>query len=361
MERVFIYAFAVSFLMIWLTGRLRRKTGTERGSGLPGLVPPLIVTAVMLLDDRMLPGGIPAPLLAADMLFLDASVLQGIRFMSERRRPSIPFLLLAAAGPARIPCALAGHPLPLDPTVHMVLVSGMMLSFSVAEEVMRMFPAGRIRGILQEHVALVFTKAASAQGLTLLGVIILSATASRALCLVACVTLALVYAYLKHSVSIGSTAVKVMPVAAAVVLRQAAPDRVTDESRRVDLLFERVEAYMQKERPYLDDGFTLTQLATEMMTNKSMLSKTINDKSGNNFCRYVNSYRVKHALSLMQRDKRLKVSELSMMSGFHTVASFNMAFKLIMNDTPSEYMRTLHSSGLARPLAGERSAPPGSP
>ena len=86
MERVFIYAFAVSFLMIWLSGRLRRKTGTERGSGLPGLVPPLIVTAVMLLDDRMLPGGIPAPLLAADMLFLDASVLQGIRFMSERRR-----------------------------------------------------------------------------------------------------------------------------------------------------------------------------------------------------------------------------------------------------------------------------------
>ena len=360
MERVFIYVFALIFLIIWLYDSLGRKAGLSKGRMALRLVPPAVVTAVMLLDDRMYAGGIPAFLLAADMLFLDAMVLQGIRFQSERRKVSLPFLLLTAAGLARSICAVAGLPLPLDPGVHMVLVSGMMLSFSVSEEVVRMFPSGRIRGIIHEHVAMVFLKTASAQALTLLGVILLSASSSRFLCLAVCLLLAVIYAYLQYSASLGTPALRMIPVAAAV-MRQTASGRDTDESRREDLLFERVEAYMQKEKPYLDDAFTLAKLATEMTTNKSMLSKTINDKYGENFCRYVNAYRIRHAVSLMQREKRLKVSELSMMSGFHSVASFNMAFKLLMSDTPSEYMRTLYSARLARPAAGERSAPKESP
>ena len=360
MERVLIYVFAFIFLIIWLYDSLGRKSGLSTGRIVLRLVPPSVVTAVMLLDDWMCTGGIPASLLAADMLFLDAAVLHDIRFLSEKRRISLPFMLLAAAGVVRNACALAGHPLRLDPCVYMVLVSGMMLSCSVSEEVIRIFPSGRIRGIVQEHVTLVFMKTASAQVLTLLGVILLSASSSRILCLVVCVLLAVLYVFLQYSVSLGTPVLRVIPVAAGAMHR-AAHDRVTDESTREDLLFERVEAYMQKEKPYLDDAFTLTMLATEMMTNKSMLSKTINDKSGDNFCRYVNAYRIKHALSLMQREKKLKVSELSMMSGFHSVASFNMAFKLLMSDTPSEYMRTLNSARLARPAAGERSAPTESP
>ena len=361
MEKVLIYCFACLFLIIWLVDSRAGKRGKTWGKRLLSLVPPITVTAIMLLDGRFCTDGMPASLVAADMLYLDALVLHGVRFISEKRRQSVPFLLLATVGLLRSALAAAGHPFRLDPCVSMVLVSGLMLSYTVAEEVVRIFPSGRLKGILQEHVTLVFMKVASAQGLTLTGAFILAARASRPLCLVLCAVLAAVYAYLRFSSSLGTPHPRVIPVAVAAAVRQAAPDRVTDESRREDLLFERVEAYMQKEKPYLDDAFTLTRLATEMMTNKSMLSKTINDKSGNNFCRYVNAYRIKHALSLMQRDRRLKVSELSMMSGFHTVASFNMAFKLVMSDTPSEYMRTLHSAGLARPAAGERSVPEVSP
>ena len=362
MERVFIYGFACLFLIIWLADSRAGKREKAWGKSLLRLVPPFTVTAIMLIDDRSNAGGIPASLLAADMLYLDALVLHGVRFISEKGRLSVPFLLLAAAGPVRSAYAAAGHPVPLGPFVFMVLVSGLMLSCIVAGEIVRLFPSGRLRGILQEHVTLVFMKVASAQVLTLSGAVLLAVPASRTLCLVFCALLAAAYTYIQFSSSLGTPHPRVIPVAMAAAVRQAAPERTTkDESRREDLLFERVEAYMQKEKPYLDDTFTLTRLATEMMTNKSMLSKTINDKSGNNFCRYVNAYRIRHALSLMQRDRRLKVSELSMMSGFHTVASFNMAFKLIMSDTPSEYMRTLHSAGLARPAAGERSAQEGFP
>ena len=166
--------------------------------------------------------------------------------------------------------------------------------------------------------------------------------------------LVLVYVFLQIRVSFGTLPFKVVVMhrSGKARNRKEGPDPALEESRRIDILFEKVENYMQTEKPYLDDMFSESRLAMEMMTNKTMLSKAINDKSGKNFCRYVNSYRIRHAVSLMKRDKRLKVGELSLMSGFHTVASFNMAFKLFMNDTPSEYMRTLHSKGLAT-RAGE--------
>lgn len=108
------------------------------------------------------------------------------------------------------------------------------------------------------------------------------------------------------------------------------------------LLYDRVETYMKDHQPYLEDGFSLTELAAMMYTNKSYLSRTINRYSGYNFCQYVNKYRVEYAKEMMQKDRRIKILELAMASGFHSVASFNMAFKLHTNDTPSEYMRTVH-------------------
>ena len=175
--------------------------------------------------------------------------------------------------------------------------------------------------------------------------------------------LVLVYVFLQIRVSFGTSPFRgvIMHRSGKARNRKEGPDPALEESRRIDILFEKVENYMQEEKPYLDDMFSETRLAMEMMTNKTMLSKAINDKSGKNFCRYVNSYRIRYAVSLMKRDKRLKIGELSLMSGFHTVASFNMAFKMFMNDTPSEYMRTLHSKGLATRTGEGKREPPQSP
>ncbi|MBO4917433.1 MAG: helix-turn-helix transcriptional regulator [Bacteroidales bacterium] len=368
MEMVVMYGFPCFSLFLWILGGIRRRAVMGTGRWMLQLLPALLVTGVMLVDDRRNSGGISASLLAADILFLNALVLETVRFQSEKKRVSHLFLLLAAAGLARSVVELADSDFPFDGDAYMAVVSGMILSYSVMEEVVRMFPSGRLRGILHERVTFVFMKTACAQALTFLAAVILSVRASpdpfgRYVSLFICLILAAAYLYLQSSLFSGTPVIRLMPVAAAVAVRHAGNgrERVTEESRRIDLLFERVEEYMRKERPYLDDSFTMTRLATEMMTNKSMLSKTINEKAGKNFCRYVNTYRIQYAVSLMKRDRMLKVSELSMMSGFHSLASFNMAFKLIMNDTPSEYMRTLHSAGLARTAAGERSGPRGRP
>lgn len=103
---------------------------------------------------------------------------------------------------------------------------------------------------------------------------------------------------------------------------------------------------MKEKEPYLNDELTIAELAHAMLTNKTYLSRTINIKSGKNFCTYVNEYRIKYSVEIMKKDHRVKVVELAVVSGFHTVASFNMAFRLFMGDTPSEYMRTLKAEEL---------------
>lgn len=125
-------------------------------------------------------------------------------------------------------------------------------------------------------------------------------------------------------------------------------DKKSQDERMVEL-YKSSEEYMQKNQPYLDYSFTLSDLAGALCVNKTLLSKTINKLSGNNFCQYVNKYRVDYAISLMKQDPaRLKVTEVAIAAGFNSVVSFNMAFRLFLDDTPSEYMRTLRAKSLER-------------
>lgn len=114
-----------------------------------------------------------------------------------------------------------------------------------------------------------------------------------------------------------------------------------NEGVRMNALYKKVVEYMDTCKPFLRDGFEISDLAEEMLTNRSYLSRAINLYSGRNFCQFVNYHRIKYAVSIMEKDLGYKIQDLSAMSGFHTVVSFNMAFKLFMKETPSEYINRL--------------------
>ena len=103
--------------------------------------------------------------------------------------------------------------------------------------------------------------------------------------------------------------------------------------------YERLNALFEDKKPYLDSDLTISDIARELYTNKLYVSKSINLCSGKNFCQYVNYHRVRYSMELFRADPRLKVSQLAEMSGFHTVASYNMAFKLLMHESPGEWCR----------------------
>ena len=102
-------------------------------------------------------------------------------------------------------------------------------------------------------------------------------------------------------------------------------------------LYYRCCKFMELHKPFLVDGFSLEDLSMAMLTNKLYLSQTINNCSGRNFHSYVNCYRVMYAMELYKKNNRLRVCDLSNLSGFHTPVTFNMAFKLFMDESPSTW------------------------
>lgn len=104
-------------------------------------------------------------------------------------------------------------------------------------------------------------------------------------------------------------------------------------------LYGRILSRMEKNRPFLDPDFSIDDLSKSIYTNKLYVSRAINSVSKMNFCQFVNHHRIEYAKMLFHENPALKVMEASDLSGFHTVASFNMAFKLNTGLTPSEWIR----------------------
>lgn len=107
-------------------------------------------------------------------------------------------------------------------------------------------------------------------------------------------------------------------------------------------LYAAASRYMTLSKPYLDPNLTLDQVAHAIRTNRLYLSRAVNDCAGMGFPRYVNWYRIKYAVDMMERDRRLKIEEVSKLCGFNSQPTFNHWFKLNVGMTPSEYLRKLN-------------------
>ncbi|MBQ5983985.1 MAG: helix-turn-helix transcriptional regulator [Bacteroidales bacterium] len=116
------------------------------------------------------------------------------------------------------------------------------------------------------------------------------------------------------------------------------------ESERV--LYERCCRYMTEKKPYLVESFSISDLANAVYTNKSYLSRTINNQSGKNFRKFLNEYRISYSKDLFMRNMSLKVNDLAELSGFHTITTYTMAFEAIMGESPSSWCRRMRINSL---------------
>lgn len=106
-------------------------------------------------------------------------------------------------------------------------------------------------------------------------------------------------------------------------------------------VFERVEEYFRSDSPYLENNLSINDVSEHIFTNKVYVSRAISECSGLNFCQYVNGYRIRYSMDCFCQDPTLRVAELAFMSGFKTVASYNMAFRRTVGEIPSEWMRRI--------------------
>lgn len=104
-------------------------------------------------------------------------------------------------------------------------------------------------------------------------------------------------------------------------------------------IYERVVAYFEREKPFLDSDLTINDLVKVLYSNKLYISRAISQFTGRNFCQFVNYYRIKYSTECFKANHDLKIHEMSSMSGFNSIVSFNMAFRLYMGENPSDWCR----------------------
>ncbi|MBQ0077344.1 MAG: AraC family transcriptional regulator [Bacteroidales bacterium] len=104
-------------------------------------------------------------------------------------------------------------------------------------------------------------------------------------------------------------------------------------------LYERIQEFMETRKPYLDANYSIADLSRRMYSNRNLVSKAVNNCSGRNFKQFLNWYRIRFAAQLLKEDPRMRLDEVSKLSGFNTQPSFNSAFKRNMGEKPSEYVR----------------------
>ncbi len=93
-------------------------------------------------------------------------------------------------------------------------------------------------------------------------------------------------------------------------------------------------------KPYLEPELSLTDLAKQLKTNPTMLSKLINEGFGQNFNDFINEHRIRELMVKLKmgEHRNQTLLGLALDSGFNSKATFNRSFKKLTSMSPKEWM-----------------------
>ncbi len=118
----------------------------------------------------------------------------------------------------------------------------------------------------------------------------------------------------------------------------------TEKKPDIDLLDEwksKISVLMESEKIYEDPELSLTQVAKQLKTNPSLLSKIINQGFQLNFNDFINNYRITAVKEKLQAGEQKKQTLLGIAydCGFNSKATFNRAFKKATGASPKEWLK----------------------
>ena len=104
-------------------------------------------------------------------------------------------------------------------------------------------------------------------------------------------------------------------------------------------LFKDIEAYFQKEQPYLDPDFRISDLPRTIGANPHKLSTTVGRATGLTVQDYVLRLRIGHSadLLLLPENAERTIEDIAFSSGFQSTSTYNRNFLKLMKTTPSRF------------------------
>jgi AraC-like DNA-binding protein len=126
------------------------------------------------------------------------------------------------------------------------------------------------------------------------------------------------------------------------ITQKYAGSSLTAENK--EQIMAQIKEYMETKQPYLNQEFTLENMSEDISILRTHISQVINEAYKMNFREYINMYRIKESIRLLEEDNQengLNINQIFYESGFNSKSVFNTAFKKHTNLTPSEYRRKL--------------------
>jgi len=114
------------------------------------------------------------------------------------------------------------------------------------------------------------------------------------------------------------------------------------------LLLDKIRQVIIAQKPYKNPDLLLSDF-TEMVNSKPhIVSKVINDCFHHNFRDFINEFRIKEFIDLMNSNKKQNLTYLYLAyeAGFNSKSTFNLAFKKSTGLSPREYFKK-HQSNIA--------------
>lgn len=99
------------------------------------------------------------------------------------------------------------------------------------------------------------------------------------------------------------------------------------ENELFSQLLTRLIHLFENKKVYLNPDLTLQEVARELGTNRTYLSRLINSHFDQNFSAFVNTYRAKEANDLIRKSGKMTHSELAHRAGFGSVSSMKRVIK----------------------------------
>lgn len=110
------------------------------------------------------------------------------------------------------------------------------------------------------------------------------------------------------------------------------------EKKKDELLFLKCTNMIRAKQFYLNGKYSLEELAEDVQSNKSYISKAINTQAGMTYPQYLNKLRVEYALTLMKKDPHMPLSDVALLSGFSHQSAFSDSFKKNVGVSPRSYL-----------------------
>lgn len=91
-----------------------------------------------------------------------------------------------------------------------------------------------------------------------------------------------------------------------------------------------MEKYLAETKVYIDPNLTINTFSRKIHVPSKKISIVVNEILNKNFHRFINEYRIKEALKLIENEDKINIEKIYSRVGFNSRSTFNRVFKEII-------------------------------